>query len=156
MTSLSLFCFFLFFKEPRLISFMTHVTQMADVGGYFGGVLCGKNAFCKRISPKKTWEGFYTGLIFAIFTGIGFHYFAESFDTHLAMKLPLADYALLGVICGLLSVLGDLVESFVKRAASIKDSGSTLGPHGGVYDRIDSMTFVAPFLFWYIVQYERL
>jgi len=63
------------------------------------------------------------------------------------------DYVFLGFICGCLSILGDLCESFLKRCGNVKDSGTILSEHGGILDRIDSMLLVLPFLYWYVLEY---
>ena len=74
------------------------------------------------------------------------------------MRLPLSEYILLGLACGLLAAAGDLLESFLKRCAGMKDSSDLLGHHGGVFDRYDSMILPIPFVLWYILccgQHER-
>ena len=74
------------------------------------------------------------------------------------MRLPLSEYILLGLACGLLAAAGDLLESFLKRCAGMKDSSNLLGIHGGLFDRYDSMILTIPFVHWYILscgQHER-
>ena len=65
------------------------------------------------------------------------------------MPLSMTDYLFLGIVLGFLAVLGDLIESFLKRCASMKDSSNLLGNHGGLWDRIDSALLVLPFMLWY-------
>ena len=67
--------------------------------------------------------------------------------------MPIYDYVFLGVVCSCLAILGDLIESFLKRCGNLKDSGSLLADHGGVLDRIDSLLLVAPFLYWFVLEY---
>ena len=66
--------------------------------------------------------------------------------------MPVQNYIFIGGSIGFFSVLGDLCESFLKRAAGIKDSGSALGEHGGIFDRIDSMLLNGPYLLWYLTE----
>jgi len=70
--------------------------------------------------------------------------------------MPIQNYIFLGASCGCFAVLGDLCESFLKRAAGIKDSGRALGEHGGFFDRIDSMLLQGPYLVWYVIEYNQL
>ena len=67
--------------------------------------------------------------------------------------MPIYDYVILGGTCGILALLGDLCESFLKRCANAKDSGTILGSHGGVLDRMDSMLMAGPFIYWYTLEY---
>jgi CDP-diglyceride synthetase len=67
--------------------------------------------------------------------------------------MPLLDYVLLTLVCSSLAVLGDLIESFIKRCANQKDGGTILQSHGGVSDRLDSLILVLPFLYWYCLEY---
>lgn len=110
----------------------------ADSFAYFGGKALGKHPMAATISPKKTWEGFAFGvagsaLVFALWD----HYFPTGFP------LPL----LCGALIGGISVLGDMVESAIKRDAGAKDSGTLLAGHGGIFDRMDSLIFTAPFFY---------
>ena len=67
--------------------------------------------------------------------------------------MPLYDYIILGVAMGLCAVMGDLIESFLKRCSNVKDSGALLGSHGGALDRVDGLCISAPFLYWYTLEY---
>ena len=117
---------------------------LADSGAYFVGTFCGKHKLCPKISPKKTVEGFIGGIATnaVLFMLIG-------------LVVPLIDadsspdyilLAVLGVACSLLSVVGDLFASLVKRSCGIKDFGKIMPGHGGAFDRFDSVVFVAPFM----------
>ena len=111
------------------------VVALADSGGYFVGRRFGRRKLAPAVSPGKTWEGFAGGLLVNLLLALLLAWFLE-------LKLAL----LLAVIVptSLVSVLGDLLESMVKRHAGVKDSGSLLPGHGGVLDRIDGITAGAP------------
>jgi phosphatidate cytidylyltransferase len=103
----------------------------ADTGGYTAGVLFGKHPLAPAISPKKSWEGLGGSLVFGITAAVLSVTFLLGKDWWVGVPL-----GLLLVITG---VLGDLVESQVKRDLGIKDMGTLLPGHGGVMDRIDAM-----------------
>jgi phosphatidate cytidylyltransferase len=109
----------------------------ADVGAYFGGRRFGRTKLAPRVSPNKTWEGVLGGLLAGSVVALAglawFGFSAEAF-------LPLCMAALLA------SIVGDLTESMFKRQVGLKDSGSILPGHGGVLDRIDSLTAAIPIL----------
>ena len=123
------------------------VVWMADIAAYFSGKAFGKHKLAPSISPGKTWEG-------AIGAGLGVLVYGlvmrQVFALDL-MSLPLWIAALLGLTA--VSIIGDLYESLLKRKAGIKDSSNVLPGHGGVLDRIDSLTSTLPVvaLFWLLV-----
>ena len=110
---------------------------IADIGAYFCGRRFGKHALASRISPGKTIEGMLGGLIPAGFIGV--------FGVFLLGDYPFWAISLIVWLTVLVSILGDLTESVMKRQARVKDSGSLLPGHGGVLDRIDSLTSAIPF-----------
>ncbi len=114
-----------------------------DTGAYFAGRALGRHKLAPRISPKKTWEGFFGGLVAAVAGVFVVRIFAPS--------LTVLDCLVLGVGLGSAAVLGDLAESLLKRALEVKDSGWILPGHGGILDRIDSLLFVAPLLYAYAI-----
>ena len=76
-------------------------------------------------------------------------------DGAYALRLHIIDYIIIGICAGFLAVLGDLLESFIKRCSNIKDSGSILSAHGGILDRIDSMMMSGGFFLWYMLELHR-
>ena len=106
-----------------------------DTGAYLTGRSFGRHKLCERLSPKKTWEGFWGGFAFAVLTGIVAGLFFMSYSLVLL--------ALYGAIVSVISTYGDLFESLLKRTASVKDSGNLIPGHGGILDRIDSVLAVA-------------
>jgi phosphatidate cytidylyltransferase len=121
----------------ELLIFALVLGWAADVGAYFGGRRFGRTKLAPRVSPNKTWEGVLGGLLVGSVAAVAgmlwFGFPAEAF-------LPLCIAALLA------SVVGDLTESMFKRQVGLKDSGTILPGHGGVLDRIDSLTAAVPVL----------
>ena len=118
-----------------------------DTFAYVFGVQFGKHPLAAKISPKKTWEGFLGGMIFAaIGSALAFYYLL---DYHPVMG------ALAGFAGALAATVGDLVESAIKRDLSIKDMGTLLPGHGGMLDRIDSVLITAPILWCCIELLKR-
>lgn len=123
----------------HLILSMFILVWLSDVGGYFAGINFGKNKLLERISPKKTWEGVAGGLVLCI---IGSYI--------LSQYVPIMNiymWLVFGVLVSVSSVIGDLIESMLKRSANIKDSGNILPGHGGILDRFDSVLFVIPIVY---------
>jgi phosphatidate cytidylyltransferase len=117
---------------------MMVLVWLADSGAYFTGRQWGKTKLAPAISPGKTWEGVYGGLFSSlVFAGIAGMLFSES------VKWALM-FMLVAGIAVLFSVVGDLLESLMKRHSGIKDSGHIIPGHGGILDRIDGMVAAAP------------
>ncbi len=116
----------------------------ADTGAYFAGTFFGKHKLCPEISPKKTVEGLIGGIVSnaLVFMLVGFMIFkfTDSADPNYLLL------ALMGVVCAVLGLIGDLLASLVKRRQGIKDYGNIMPGHGGALDRFDSVMFVAPFM----------
>lgn len=113
-----------------------------DVFAYLVGMTIGRHRMFERISPKKSWEGFFGGVAGAVIMGV--------VVAHL-LGANLCAWGVLALIISITSVLGDLVESMFKRAADVKDSGALIPGHGGVLDRFDAMLLSAPFVFVYMI-----
>lgn len=113
-----------------------------DSFAYLVGSILGKSKMFERISPKKSWEGFFGGAIFAVIASVIYSYFY----TNLTL-VEWIGFALVTVVFG---TFGDLIESLFKRSLKIKDSGNIIPGHGGILDRLDSFIFALPALFIYI------
>lgn len=107
-----------------------------DTGAYLVGRFLGKNKLYERISPKKTWEGFFGGILIAAFAAF---IFQKYFPEH-----PLYIWISMAVVIGVVGTLGDLVESMLKRSLNVKDSGKLLPGHGGLLDRFDGLLLAGP------------
>jgi phosphatidate cytidylyltransferase len=124
----------------RLLLVLFIIVSSHDTGSYIIGNLLGRHPILPSISPKKTWEGFWGGMVFAII-GLAFVLWEMG-----KMKSWLTISLFCLVTCTL-SLMGDLFESFLKRRAHIKDSGNLLPGHGGFLDRFDGILF-ATFFFY--------
>ena len=127
--------------SPALVMLMFIMIWLNDTGAFCVGSLMGRHRLFERISPKKSWEGFFGGLLFAIAAGIVAWLWMGK--THFA-DFSLLSFGIFGAVVSAMSTWGDLVESQIKRTLGIKDSGKLLPGHGGILDRIDSLLFVAP------------
>lgn len=118
----------------RAVVLIAGVAAAMDTGGYFAGRTFGRHKLAPRVSPGKTWEGLYGGLLLVFLLAL--------LATH---WLPYArwPFVALALVSGIFSVVGDLTESLLKRANGMKDSGRLLPGHGGMLDRIDSVTAAA-------------
>jgi phosphatidate cytidylyltransferase len=127
----------------RLILLLA-VIMAADTAAYFVGQMVGRHKLAPSVSPGKTWEGFAGGLV-------GGTLGALAVRAALLPELPLGHAAALGLVVAALGTAGDLVESVIKRWAGVKDSGTLFPGHGGALDRLDSLLFGAPVLYYYFV-----
>lgn len=120
------------------------VVWAADIGAYAAGRTFGRHKLAPMISPGKTWEGFVGGIALVLAAGVAVALLLLDLRSWMAWALLLAILVALTVF----SVIGDLLESLLKRQAGVKDSGTLLPGHGGLLDRLDSLLAVAPvFLF---------
>jgi phosphatidate cytidylyltransferase len=124
-----------FARGADMVLWMLLLVFAADIGAFFAGRRFGRHKLAPRVSPAKTWEGALGGQSAVALVALAG---AEHFG------LPLVPAVVFGCAVGVFSVIGDLTESMFKRAAGLKDSGSLLPGHGGVLDRIDSVTAAAP------------
>lgn len=119
------------------VLFLLALVAAADIGAYFSGTQFGKHKLAPAVSPGKSWEGFYGGLLASVVVAfLVWRLFWE--------QLPLLALLLIAALTMFASVLGDLLESMLKRYRGVKDSGSILPGHGGVLDRFDSISAAAP------------
>ncbi|HEX3009181.1 MAG TPA: phosphatidate cytidylyltransferase [Bacteroidales bacterium] len=114
----------------------------SDTGAYLTGMAFGKHPLFKRISPKKSWEGFAGGTVLTI----GMSFLVAQFSH----EINIYQWTIVAVIIAIFGVLGDLVESMLKRSLDVKDSGNFLPGHGGILDRFDSLIISSPFVFTFI------
>ncbi len=122
------------------------VTKFSDLGAYVVGSLIGKHKMIPRISPGKTWEGFVGAIVVSTAVSLVFAHFA-----HQRMpEMTVVHAAVLGIILSLAAVLGDLIESLLKREAGVKDSGRMFPGIGGILDLLDSLLFNAPLMYLYL------
>lgn len=120
-----------------------------DTAAYFAGRFLGRHKMFPRISPKKTWEGFAGGLLGSVGGALVLRAMDPAGDL---AALSVAGAVVLGLGAAVLGPLGDLVESMLKRAAGVKDSGRLIPGHGGLLDRIDALLFIAPWV-WVFAAY---
>ncbi len=121
---------------------------LGDSGAYFVGTFFGKHKLCPEISPKKTIEGavggvLTVGLVFAVYAF--FYQLVQGYRGY-SFEVNYVYLVILGIVCGILGIVGDLSASLIKRQFGIKDFGNIMPGHGGIMDRFDSVLFVAPFM----------
>ena len=121
-------------RQLMLIIFI--MIWLNDTGAYCVGSMLGRHKLFERLSPKKSWEGFWGGMLFCVAAGIACAY-ANGYENLLL-------WIGLGVVVSVFSTWGDLFESLMKRTLGVKDSGHLIPGHGGILDRIDSLLLVAP------------
>ena len=125
-----------------LLSFFFLVLMGADTGAYYIGKTFGKHKLAPKISPGKTWEGVAGGFVAALLLAAVSHFWFFQ-DLPLKWALPLA------VVMTTLGIFGDLTESALKRGAGAKDAANILPGHGGILDRLDSLLFNAPVIYYF-------
>ncbi|MFT3930008.1 MAG: phosphatidate cytidylyltransferase [Spongiibacteraceae bacterium] len=120
------------------IMFLLTLVAAADIGAYFAGTQFGKRKLAPAVSPGKSWEGFAGGMI----ASVAFAF--AVWNILWAQQLPLLGLLCIAALTMVASVIGDLLESMLKRYRGIKDSGNILPGHGGILDRFDSISAAAP------------
>lgn len=127
-----------------LLLYLVFLTQFNDVAQYLWGKLLGRHKVIPKVSPKKTWEGFIGGVLTTTVMAVVIAPILTPLDWHMAL--------IAGLMIGTGGFVGDVTISALKRDIGVKDSGNLLPGHGGILDRIDSLTFTAP-LFFHFVRY---
>ena len=135
------------FDDNRTYNFEIMVGSLfilwaSDTGAYFAGTFLGKRKLFERISPKKSWEGFFGGAVLALIFAYGMSVYLNT--------LSLLQWMIIAVIIIIGGTFGDLVESLLKRSIEIKDSGTSIPGHGGFLDRFDGLLISAPFIVAYL------
>jgi phosphatidate cytidylyltransferase len=128
---------------------------LADVGAYFVGTRFGRHKMTPRLSPHKSWEGYLGGILFAA-PGTALLTLLWRIWAGPATAVTPLRGALLGLVIGLFTILGDLGESMIKRQVGVKDSGKLLPGHGGAFDRIDSWLWAAIIGFYVVVELFKI
>jgi phosphatidate cytidylyltransferase len=131
--------------NPWIIIFYVFIIWANDVFAYLFGITLGKHRLFERISPKKSWEGFFGGLLGAM---------AMGYVASLVVEANAILWIGLALVAALSGVFGDLIESMFKRSIDIKDSGNIIPGHGGWLDRFDALIVSAPFVFVYACIYS--
>ena len=128
--------------EPARVLAIIFIVWVNDIFAYLVGCSIGKHKMCPTISPKKSWEGLFGGLIFAVGFAMAAGYMMEG---------NIYAWGGLGLVVALAGVAGDLVESMIKREYDVKDSGNLIPGHGGVLDRFDALLVAMPFAYVYMI-----
>ncbi|HAA24830.1 MAG TPA: phosphatidate cytidylyltransferase [Ruminiclostridium sp.] len=123
-------------------------TFSTDIFAYFTGKLFGKKKLLPEVSPNKTVAGAIGGVVGSIVCTTAFGYFYVYL--YAGIKIPAYHYILIGLLCGVIAQIGDWAASAIKRRVGIKDFGNIMPGHGGLLDRIDSLLFVAPAIYFYL------
>lgn len=125
-----------------IIVYISLLIWTNDTFAFFVGKSFGKTKLFEKVSPKKTIEGFVGGLIFSVIVGIIIGKYSGYFNS--------IHWVVISLIVSIFGTYGDLVESKFKRQADVKDSGNIMPGHGGLLDRLDSLYFLAPFVYLYV------
>ena len=128
--------------NPWIVIFYIFIIWANDVFAYLFGITLGRHRLFERISPKKSWEGFFGGLLGAM---------AMGYVASLVLEADTMTWIGLALVAAIAGVFGDLVESLFKRSVNLKDSGNFIPGHGGWLDRFDALIFSAPFAFVYVI-----
>ena len=129
--------------SPHMLLYALSINWIGDVAAYLTGSTLGRHKLAPRVSPGKTWEGFFGSLAATTLYGVAFlHYFQPA--------MPLYVAAALSATANIGGQLGDLAESAMKRGAGMKDSGTMLPGHGGWLDRVDSSLFTLPIVYFWL------
>lgn len=134
-------------SAPKLLLAVFIFIWINDTGAFLAGVSLGKHRLWERISPKKSWEGFFGGLLACMVAAWCFYQWLNEFFQPPQLGLWIGLSALVSIV----ATYGDLTESLLKRTEGVKDSGHLIPGHGGILDRIDSLLLVAPAVVIYLI-----
>ncbi|MCX7711840.1 MAG: phosphatidate cytidylyltransferase [Clostridia bacterium] len=129
-----------------LFIWIIFIAWSTDTFAYFTGLMLGKHKLLPAISPKKTIEGSIGGIIGCVAATIAYGIFIRAYIG----EIPIYHFVIIGLLNGIISQVGDLSASAIKRFVNIKDYGKVMPGHGGVLDRFDSILFVAPVVYFYL------
>lgn len=129
-----------------LLAFL--IVWATDAGAYCVGMLFGRHKMAPVISPKKSWEGAVGGVLCCLLAVIVYNELVLDYTWRFVLATAL--------ICSVFGQIGDLLESWLKRWAGVKDSGNLIPGHGGLMDRFDSMMLVAPLLYYLLIIYHSI
>lgn len=132
--------------QPFVVLCYILIIWANDVFAYVVGMTLGKHRLCERLSPKKSWEGFFGGVAGAVAAGL---------IVACVLDASLWFWGGLALVAALAGVAGDLVESMFKRASQVKDSGHVIPGHGGILDRFDALLLATPYVFIYLLLVSR-
>lgn len=142
--SIPFVCFILlsYTLSPWVLLAQISLIWINDTGAYLIGCTLGRHRLYEAVSPKKSWEGFIGGIVFCVGASVGYY-----FCTKNLMPVSVFGWIVTGISVSVIATIGDLFESMIKRSIGVKDSGKLIPGHGGILDRIDSLSFVLPLLF---------
>jgi phosphatidate cytidylyltransferase len=123
---------------------------VADTGAFFAGSFWGKHKLCPNISPKKTVEGVIGGFALNIIAMVVFGYIFHAIYYQYSVNISYLSLLIIGIFGTIMSILGDLSFSLIKRSCHIKDFSEMIPGHGGILDRFDSVIFAAPFVYLFV------
>ena len=132
---------------PTMLLALLVIIWVYDTGAFVTGMTFGKHRLFERISPKKSWEGFWGGVGFAILAAWGIYAILENYGIN---SMELYKWFGFAVVVVVSATMGDLTESLLKRTYGVKDSGKILPGHGGMMDRFDSVFMAAPAAYIYL------
>jgi phosphatidate cytidylyltransferase len=131
-----------------LLLYLVCVVKFTDMGAFFIGCAIGRHKLIPRISPAKSWEGVIGGVMTGMVASVAYAHFLDYRIGH--YRFHIHDALLIGFVLAVAGVIGDLIESLLKRASGVKDSGTIIMGMGGILDVLDSLLFAAPVLYLYV------
>ncbi len=137
------------FPTGKYLAWLPFIAWICDTFAYFTGVAFGKHKLCPILSPKKTIEGAVGGVVGSVLAGVLFGYvYATYADPGMDVKKAIISFAVITLVAGIISQIGDLIASGIKREHGIKDYGNLIPGHGGIMDRFDSVIFITPAIYF--------